>query len=82
MRTLAARLPRVRSRRRRRRLAALLAVPLAVRLVVGAVLVLAVWLALNWLYQVVRKPTELYAAVGGGVAKTPRETWGRYGGLF
>jgi len=44
----------------RRALMALLAAPLAVRILVGAVAVLAVWSAANWLYQVVRKPTELF----------------------
>jgi hypothetical protein len=65
-----------------RALLALLAAPLAVRVVVGAVLLLAVWSTVNWLYQVVRKPTELFFPVSGVLAKAPRETWGEYGSLF
>src|SRR3989440_204973 len=66
----------------RRALMALLAAPLAVRILVGAVAVLAVWSAVNWLYQVVRKPTELFFPVSGALAKAPPETWRRYGPLF
>jgi len=61
---------------------ALLAAPLAVRILVGAVAVLAVWSAANWLYQVVRKPTELFFPVSGVLAKAPPETWRQYGPLF
>jgi len=68
--------------RRRRALLALLAAPLAVRIVVGAVAVVALWLAVNWIYQVMRKPTELFFPVSGALAKTPPETWRRYGRLF
>src|SRR2546430_5303011 len=61
---------------------ALLAAPLAIRILVGAVAVLAVWSAVNWLYQVVRKPTELFFPVSGALAKAPPETWRQYGPLF
>ena len=78
--------PRRRSRRRRRSgrrvLVALLKAPLAVRFVVGTVIVLAVWSATNWLYQVARKPTELFFPVSGVLNKTPAETWRQYGPLF
>src|SRR5258708_18755832 len=66
----------------RRALVALLAAPLAIRILVGAVAVLAVWSAANWLYQVVRKPTELFFPVSGVLAKAPPETWRQYGPLF
>jgi hypothetical protein len=39
-------------------------------------------LAANWVYQVVRKPTELFFPVSGALAKTPTETWRQYGPLF
>src|SRR2546423_13094920 len=55
----------------RRALMALLAAPLAVRILVGAVAVLAVWSAGNWLYQVVRKPTALFFSVSRVVGKGP-----------
>src|SRR5436190_22865020 len=66
----------------RRALMALLAAPLAIRILVGAVAVLAVWSAVNWLSQVVRKPTELFFPVSGALAKAPPETWRQYGPLF
>jgi len=50
--------------------------------VVGAFAVLAVWAAGNWVYQVIRKPTELFFPVSGALAKTPPETWRRYAPLF
>jgi Transglycosylase SLT domain len=40
------------------------------------------WSAVNWTYQVIRKPTELFFPVSGVLAKTPRETWRQYGSLF
>src|SRR5438094_4941325 len=66
----------------RRALRALLVAPLGVRVLVGAVVVLAVWLAVNWLYQVARKPTELFFPVSGALSKAPPETWRQYGSLF
>ncbi|HZF31164.1 MAG TPA: lytic transglycosylase domain-containing protein [Gammaproteobacteria bacterium] len=47
-------------------------------LALGAVLFFAV----NWTYQVARKPSELLFPVSGAFYKAPRETWGAYGGLF
>jgi len=60
----------------------LLALPLAIRIVVVVVLVIAVWSAVNWAYQVVRKPTELFFPVSGTLSKTPAETWRQYEPLF
>jgi hypothetical protein len=40
------------------------------------------WLALNWIYQVARKPSELFFPVSGTLNKTPAETWRRYAPLF
>jgi hypothetical protein len=50
----------------------------------AVVLSLAVvaWLALNGIYQVVRKPSELFFPVSGTLNKTPAETWREYGPLF
>jgi Transglycosylase SLT domain len=70
------------SRSGRRALRAILAAPLAVRILVGVVTLLVVWSAVNWLYQVIRKPTELLFPVSGTLAKTPPETWRQYGPLF
>jgi len=66
----------------RRALLALLAVPLAIRIVVGAALLLAAWAAVNGMVQVIRKPSELFFPVSGSLAKPPGETWRRYGPLF
>lgn len=82
--------PRRRARARKRSFArwgrrgviTLLKAPLAMRIVVGTVIVLAVWSAANWLYQVVRKPTELFFPVSGVLAKPPAETWRQYNALF
>jgi hypothetical protein len=60
----------------------LLVAPLAVRLVVIGILLVALWSAVNWLYHVARKPTELFFPVSGILVKTPGETWNRYGSLF
>jgi len=88
--------PRRRKRRRARRigrvwpslrlarrvLTALVVAPLAVRVVVGTLVIVTLWLAVNWIYQVVRKPTELFFPVSGVLAKTPSETWRQYEPLF
>lgn len=42
----------------------------------------AVWLAANALYQVVRKPAELFFPVRGVLNKTPAETWRQYEPIF
>jgi hypothetical protein len=49
-------------------------------LLAAAVAVLAV--AANGIYQVVRKPTELFFPVSGVLHKTPRATWDAYAPLF
>ncbi len=37
---------------------------------------------LNWAYQVMRKPTELFAPVSASLSKSPQSTWQSYGPLF
>lgn len=44
----------------------------------GAVL----WLGINGIYQVARKPSELFFPVSGALHKTPTETWRAYASLF
>jgi hypothetical protein len=56
--------------------------PRILQAVMGVVLILAAWLALNWLYQVVRKPSELFFPVSGTLYKTPLQTWTEYAPLF
>jgi hypothetical protein len=52
------------------------------RLIAGAVVLLAVALAINWIYQVVRKPSELLFPVSSTLSKTPAETWQGYAPIF
>jgi hypothetical protein len=40
------------------------------------------WAATNALYQVARKPTELFFPISGALYKTPAETWRQYGAVF
>ena len=54
----------------------------AVRVAIGAAASLALFFALNWVYQVVRKPAELCFPVSGVLSKTPAETWREYQPIF
>ena len=58
------------------------AAPPAIRVVAGVVVILAVWSGVNWGYQVIRKPTELFFPVSAALGKTPPETWRKYEPLF
>jgi hypothetical protein len=49
-------------------------------LVLGVLAIACV--AVNWIYQVVRKPSELFFPVSGTLYKTPAETWRQYAPLF
>ncbi len=71
-------LPRA-SRRLHRRIFRL---RMSLRLAATAVLLLGLFFAANWLYQVIRKPAELLAPLGAGLGKTPQATWTAYGALF
>jgi hypothetical protein len=44
--------------------------------------ILAAWAALNWAYQAIRKPAEMFFPVSGTLSKGPPETWRQYGPLF
>lgn len=54
----------------------------AVAFPVAAALVLVVWLAVNWLYHALHKPTELLFAFDSALDKNLAETWRDYGPLF
>jgi hypothetical protein len=56
--------------------------PPLVQLGVWLTAVVVVALAANGIYQLVRKPTELFFPVSGVLYKTPAETWREYGALF
>ena len=70
------------SRLARRAFLAVRVAPLAVQIVVGTVLLVTVWAAVNWVVQVVRKPSEAFVAVSGSLGKVPAQTWRQYGSLF
>ena len=87
----AGRRKRTRSRHARRSAASRLAgralvvlqgAPLTIRLVIGTALLVAVLAGVNWIVQVVRKPTELLFPVSASLSKTPAQTWRAYGSLF
>src|SRR4029077_5366408 len=58
------------------------AIPKTARIVVIAATILAVFSGMNLVYQVLRKPTEVFAPVSGAFNKTPAETWRQYAPLF
>ncbi|MHB1141903.1 MAG: lytic transglycosylase domain-containing protein [Sulfuricaulis sp.] len=72
--------PGIRLRRRARR--ALLEAPGLVQFIIVATVVLALWSATNWMYQVVRKPAELFFPVSDTLFKTPSVTWRKYEPIF
>ena len=56
--------------------------PLPSKFAAGAQLILIFWPGINWIYQVVRKPSELLFPVEGTLYKTPAETWQQYAPIF
>lgn len=67
---------------RRRTLRTFLRAPLWLQAAIGLAGAVLLWFALNWAYQVVRKPSELFFPVSGTLNKTPVETWSSYAPLF
>jgi len=58
------------------------AAPRSLRIAVIAATVLALFAATNLVYQVLRKPTEMFFPVSGALDKLPAATWAEYGPLF
>jgi hypothetical protein len=52
------------------------------KVIVSVAVVLMLCLAINWIYQVIRKPSELLFPVSGTLYKTPSETWQQYAPIF
>ena len=50
----------------------------SVQIAIGFAVTLVIWAAVNGVYQVVRKPTELFFPVSGTLYKRPAETWRAY----
>jgi hypothetical protein len=58
------------------------AYPLPIRYLVSGVIILLVWAGVNWMYQAINKPTEVFFALDDTLDKSPSETWRQYGSLF
>jgi len=56
--------------------------PRPAKIIMGVLMTLIVWLLCNWIYQVVRKPSELFFPVSGTLNKSPAETWRQYAPIF
>lgn len=56
--------------------------PAFVQFIIGAGVIFTLWLGVNWTYQVIRKPSELFFPVSGALYKTPSETWRQYARIF
>jgi hypothetical protein len=52
------------------------------QLIGGIAVIVITWFAVNLIYQVVRKPTELFFPVSGTLYKLPSETWRAYAPIF
>jgi hypothetical protein len=70
------------ARKRRQLVKSFRAAPGAVQITVVAVVFVALFLAVNWTVQVVRKPSELFFPISGSFYKDPADTWRAYGKLF
>jgi Transglycosylase SLT domain len=58
------------------------ALPAAMWVIIISTAVLAVFSVTNIVYQVLRKPAEVFAPISNGFNKLPSETWRHYGRLF
>ena len=56
--------------------------PFGLQALVTLAAAVLLWFALNWMYQVIRKPSELFFPVSGTLNKIPAETWRQYAPLF
>jgi len=56
--------------------------PKLAKLIMAALILLVLWLGINWIYQVLRKPSELFFPVSGTLYKSPAETWAEYAPIF
>jgi hypothetical protein len=56
--------------------------PFGLQALLSMAAVVLLWFVLNGMYQVVRKPSELFFPVSGTLNKVPAETWRQYAPLF
>src|SRR5215469_6616670 len=69
-------------KRAQRALGKFKAIPPAMRVVLICIAVLAVFSVTNLVYQILHKPTEVFALIPGESNKVPVETWRQYAPLF
>ena len=75
--------PSARTRRRAlRALKSLRRAPPSTQIAVGFATTLVLWAFVNGVYQVIKKPTELFFPVSGTLDKRPAETWSEYEAIF
>ena len=67
---------------RRRLWHAVRRLPVLMQLLLGLAALTTLGFALNFAYQVIRKPSELFFPVSGTLYKTPAETWRSYEPIF
>ncbi len=70
------------ARLRRRWWRAFRSAPGVMKVIIGVAVVLTLAVAINGVYQVIRKPSELFFPVSGTLYKTPSETWRQYAPIF
>lgn len=70
------------ARLRRRWFRAFGRAPRGVQICAALGVAVVLFLTVNWVYQVIHKPSELLFPVSGTLYKSPRETWIEYGALF
>lgn len=56
--------------------------PRGIQVTTLVIVALALSVSINWIYQVIRKPSELFFPVSGTLFKTPAETWHSYAPIF
>jgi hypothetical protein len=52
------------------------------RLLIGVILLVSLWLTLNWTYHAIHKPAEVLFPLEEALDKNPAATWREYGSLF
>ena len=70
------------ARTRRRALRAFRRAPPYAQIAIAVAAAVSLWVVSNGIYQVLRKPTELFFPVSGILDKSPSETWSEYQAIF
>jgi hypothetical protein len=70
------------ARARRRAWRAFRGAPTPAQALIVLAATVLLWFAFNWMFQVVRKPSELFFPVSSTLNKIPSETWQQYAPLF